>query len=150
MAKDRRERLQAIADALAADGSDIICLQELWVNADYQLIRERVSKSLPNSKRWFSGALGSGLAIFTRFPIIETSIKPYALNGSPLDVAGGDFFVGKSVVSVVCQHPLLSEVEIFNTHVSYVVRHPRRRLDRSLRCTLKAVKRVMNGEDPIV
>ncbi len=66
------------------------------------------------------GALGSGLAIFSRFPILETHTRPYALNGSPIDVVAGDWFVGKAAVSIVILHPLLKEVEVFNTHVSLV------------------------------
>lgn len=64
-----------------------------------------------------SGALGAGLAIFTRFPIIAATIHPYSLNGSPIDVAGGDWFVGKAAASVLLAHPVLGQVQIFNTHV---------------------------------
>ncbi|KAG8982818.1 phospholipase C type enzyme, partial [Tulasnella sp. 427] len=117
VSKDRQPRIQAIAEVLSASDYDIVCLQELWVHADFELIRNRVSKSLPYVKFFFSGALGSGLAILTKYPIIETTIKPYSLNGSPLDVAGGDFFVGKSVVSAVVEHPVLGETEVFNTHM---------------------------------
>lgn len=102
---------------LSTSDYDIVCLQELWVHADFQLIRHQASKTLPYAKFFFSGALGSGLAILTKFPIVETSIRPYSLNGSPLDVSGGDFFVGKSVVSAVVEHPLLGDCEVFNTHV---------------------------------
>lgn len=118
VAKDRPQRIRGIANELANSDYDIVCLQELWVHADFQYIRNQVSKVLPNAKFFYSGALGSGLAIFTRFPILETSIRPYSLNGSPLDVAGGDFFVGKCIVSAVFHHDALGEVEIFNTHVS--------------------------------
>lgn len=65
-----------------------------------------------------SGALGAGLALFSRYPIMETSIHPYSLNGSPIDVASGDWFVGKSAASTVIDHPTLGEVEVFNTHAS--------------------------------
>ena len=68
----------------------------------------------------FSGALGAGLAILSRYPIIMASIRPYSLNGRPLEVAKGDWFVGKAAASVVIQHPILGEVEIFNTHVRSV------------------------------
>lgn len=47
------------------------------------------------------------------------SIRPYSLNGRPLEVAKGDWFVGKAAASVVIQHPILGEVEIFNTHVCF-------------------------------
>ena len=65
-----------------------------------------------------SGALGSGLVFFSRFPIIACSMHPYSLNGTPLDVKGGDWFVGKAAVSVVVKHPVLGDIQIFNTHVS--------------------------------
>lgn len=64
-----------------------------------------------------SGALGSGLALISRFPIIGTSVHPYSLNGSPIDVGGGDWFVGKAAVSIIISHPVLGQVQIFNTHV---------------------------------
>ncbi|KIJ54284.1 hypothetical protein M422DRAFT_221820 [Sphaerobolus stellatus SS14] len=117
VAKNRTARIHAIAEFLATSSYDIIALQELWVYADYQHIRGHISKELPFSKFFYSGALGSGLAIFSRFPIISTHIQPYALNGTPLDVAGGDWFVGKSAASVVVDHPILGETEIFNTHL---------------------------------
>lgn len=69
----------------------------------------------------FSGALGAGLVIFSRFPFIRTSIFPYSLNGEPIDVGAGDWFVGKAAASITIIHPLLGQVEIFNTHVG---RHP--------------------------
>lgn len=65
-----------------------------------------------------SGALGAGLVILSRFPIISTSVLPYSLNGAPIDVAAGDWFVGKAAASIVIAHPVLGEVQIFNTHVS--------------------------------
>lgn len=64
-----------------------------------------------------SGALGAGLAIFTRFPIISTSTHPYSLNGAPIDVAAGDWFVGKAAASLTLLHPVLGQVVVFNTHV---------------------------------
>ena len=65
-----------------------------------------------------SGALGAGLALFSRFPIISTSIHPYSLSGAPMDVIAGDFFVGKAASSIVIIHPVLGQVEVFNTHAS--------------------------------
>lgn len=69
------------------------------------------------SSPYVSGALGAGLAIFSRFPFIETSIHPYSLNGEPTDVGGGDWFVGKAAASVVILHPIIGRVQVFNTHV---------------------------------
>jgi sphingomyelin phosphodiesterase 2 len=117
VAKNRSERIAGIANELANGNHDIINLQEIWVFADYEHVKAKVSARLPFSKFFYSGALGAGLAIFSRFPIISTSVHPYSLNGAPIDVAAGDWFVGKAAASVVIMHPLLREVQIFNTHL---------------------------------
>ena len=44
-------------------------------------------------------------------------MHPYSLNGSPIDVIAGDWFVGKGAASIVFDHPVLGEVHLFNTHV---------------------------------
>jgi sphingomyelin phosphodiesterase 2 len=62
--------------------------------------------------------LGSGLALFSRFPIIEAAVHPYSLNGTPIDVVAGDWIVGKAAAYIVIDHPVLNQVQIFNTHVS--------------------------------
>ncbi|KAH9031869.1 inositol phosphophingolipids phospholipase C [Lactarius hengduanensis] len=117
VSKRRSERIQAISRFLESSDFDIVALQELWVYADYEIVRSRLSKSLPFSKFFYSGALGAGLAIFSRFPIVAAAIHPYSLNGSPLDVLGGDWFVGKAAASVVIRHPTLGQVQVFNTHL---------------------------------
>ncbi|KAJ7878635.1 inositol phosphophingolipids phospholipase C [Mycena leptocephala] len=117
VAKNRTERIHAIANELAKFDHDIIALQEIWVFADYEHVRDSVLKRLPYSKFFYSGALGSGLALLSRFPIIGTSVHPYSLNGAPIDVAGGDWFVGKAAVSIIISHPVLGQVQVFNTHL---------------------------------
>lgn len=115
VAKDRLQRINGIAERISESSYDLVTLQELWVFSDYQRIREHVSKRLPYAKFFYSGALGAGLSIFSRFPIISVAIHPYALNGHPVEVS--DWFVGKAAASVVISHPVLKEVEIFNTHL---------------------------------
>jgi sphingomyelin phosphodiesterase 2 len=117
VSKDRNERIAAIASVLAKSHYDIVALQELWVFADYEHVRTSVSSRLPYAKFFYSGALGAGLVIFSRFPIIASSVHPYSLNGAPIDVFAGDWFVGKAAASIVIEHPVLREVQIFNTHL---------------------------------
>ncbi|TFK26641.1 inositol phosphorylsphingolipid-phospholipase C [Coprinopsis marcescibilis] len=117
VAKNREERVEAIAHELASGDHDVIALQEIWVYSDYERVKERLASRLPYAKFYYSGALGAGLAIFTRFPIISTSVTPYSLNGAPIDVAAGDWFVGKAAASAIVLHPILGEVHIFNTHL---------------------------------
>ncbi|KAI0756251.1 DNase I-like protein [Daedaleopsis nitida] len=117
VSKFRKERVTAIANVLASSDYDVITLQELWVFADFEYVRAAVSKKLPYSKFFYSGALGAGLVIFSRFPIAAATVHPYSLNGSPVDVLAGDWFVGKAAASVVIVHPILGQVQIFNTHL---------------------------------
>ncbi|KAL4241774.1 neutral sphingomyelinase family protein [Abortiporus biennis] len=117
IAKHRTERVNAIASFLAASDYDIVTLQELWVFADYERVRAAVSKCLPYSKFFYSGAFGAGLVIFSRFPILAATVHPYSLNGSPIDVIAGDWFVGKAAASILITHPVLGQVQVFDTHL---------------------------------
>ena len=138
VSKYRNERIAAIARFLSQTDYDIITLQELWVFSDYEHVRASVSKNLPYAKFFYryvlylsqaciyclnvldllSGALGSGLVIFSKYPIVAATVHPYSLNGSPIDVLAGDWFVGKAAASVLIAHPVLGQTQIFNTHVS--------------------------------
>ncbi|KAK8861473.1 hypothetical protein IAR55_002294 [Kwoniella newhampshirensis] len=124
ISKDRHVRIRAIAEYLASSSYDIVCLQELWVYKDYEIVREEVSQNLPFSRFFHTGALGSGLAIFTRFPLIAAHALPYSLSGSPAQAFAGDFFVKKAAANIVILHPVLGEVEIWNTHMHAAGEHP--------------------------
>ncbi|KAI9056971.1 DNase I-like protein [Trametes sanguinea] len=117
VSKHRKERVAAIADFLAASDYDVITLQELWVFADFEYVRAAVAKRLPYAKFFYSGALGAGLVIFSRFPILAATIHAYSLNGSPIDVVAGDWFVGKAAASILFAHPVLGQVQVYNTHL---------------------------------
>ena len=138
VSKYRKERVAAIAQVLSDSSYDIVALQELWVYSDYELVKAKVVNRFPYAKFFHGyvysalretsegynstsrGALGAGLAFFSRFPITGATSHPYSLAGSPLDVGGGDWFVGKAAVSVVLAHPTLGQLEVFNSHVSHV------------------------------
>jgi sphingomyelin phosphodiesterase 2 len=70
------------------------------------------------TERLISGALGSGLMILSRFPIISSRIYRYPLNGTPLHVIQGDWYVGKSAAAAVIDLGEAGIAEVFNTHVS--------------------------------
>jgi hypothetical protein len=44
-------------------------------------------------------------------------MHPFSLNGQPVDILGGDWFVGKGAAHLVILHPTLGQVQVFNTHV---------------------------------
>ncbi|KAI9632529.1 inositol phosphorylsphingolipid-phospholipase C [Dioszegia hungarica] len=117
IAKERAARIRAIAKHLASSNYDIVCLQECWVYKDFELIRDEVVHTLPYARFFNSGALGSGLAIFTRFPLISARVMPYDLSGTPQQAIAGDFFVNKAAANVGVFHPILGELEIWTTHM---------------------------------
>lgn len=40
MAKNRSARVKALANSLISNGYDVVCLQELWCEADYQYLKQ--------------------------------------------------------------------------------------------------------------
>ncbi|KAF9965507.1 hypothetical protein BGZ70_004703 [Mortierella alpina] len=119
VAKERQDRLTAIGRYLAdaSRGYDIVGLQEVWVYDDYLRIRDLVQETLPHTKHWNSGVLGSGLVILSKYPIVSTTMRRFALNGDPFKVFHGDWYVGKCFVSATVVHPTCGEIEVFNTHL---------------------------------
>ncbi|CDZ97484.1 Sphingomyelinase family protein [Phaffia rhodozyma] len=116
ISKYRIERVNAIAiELLASRQYDLICLQEVWVREDFLRIYTRIKQNYPHSKFFITGALGSGLCIFSKHPILSTKTIPYHLSGRPLGFS--DFFVNKAAGSVVIEHPELGQVEVFTTHM---------------------------------
>lgn len=63
-----------------------------------------------------SGALGAGLAILSRYPLLESTTIPYHLTGRPLGFS--DFYVNKAAGSIMIEHPTIGEMDIYTTHVS--------------------------------
>ncbi|RKU42721.1 phospholipase C type enzyme [Coniochaeta pulveracea] len=97
----RQPRLQEIGRrlALTTPSPDIVALQELWTQEDYLSIRSQTSSILPYGKFYHSGVFGGGLAILSKWPIEESSMIRYPLNGRPTAFFRGDFFVGKGVAA---------------------------------------------------
>lgn len=120
ISKLRIARIKAIASRLASSDMplyDFVCLQEIWYESrDWRFLKHALSSRYPHSKFFYSGAFGSGLAILSRWNILETRTHPYSLNGQPIHVHHGDWFVGKACGSVTINHPRLGLVDVWNTH----------------------------------
>jgi sphingomyelin phosphodiesterase 2 len=95
ISKLRRERLAEIGRqlAIASPQPHIVALQECWTQEDYQSIRRQTRFILPYGKFYHSAALGGGLAILSRWPIEESSMYRYPLNGRPTAFWRGDWYV---------------------------------------------------------
>jgi sphingomyelin phosphodiesterase 2 len=117
ISKHRAARLDAIANRLAQSTYDIVALQEIWVYSDFENLARKTSHILPYSKFYFSGVLGGGLAILSKWPMESTTMWRYPLNGRPTAFWRGDWYVGKGVASALIRHESGQLIEIFNTHV---------------------------------
>ncbi|KAL8286320.1 hypothetical protein RQP46_004808 [Phenoliferia psychrophenolica] len=140
VAAHRRERLLAIAEWIAQsasptrssyhsdasddlaqasrDGYDVIALQEIWVRADFDVVAARAKEAgLLYSRFFYSGAIGSGLALLSAHPITSAFMMPYPLNGYPLHFIEGDFFAGKGVCGITIDVEGAGQVDVLNTHM---------------------------------
>ena len=115
----RRERLSEIGRRLATHQPplEIVGLQECWTYSDYLNIRETTKDVLPYGKFYHSGIFGGGLVILSRWPILESSMFRYPLNGRPTAFFRGDWFVGKGVAWARIKTPDGQSIEVFNTHL---------------------------------
>jgi len=117
----RRERLAEIGRRLAITTPvpEIVGLQECWTQEDYVSIREQTKHILPHGKYYYSGIFGGGLAILSKWPIEETSMVRYPLNGRPTAFFRGDWFVGKGVACARIRFgPRVEDIaEVFCTHL---------------------------------
>ena len=95
----RKERLSEIGHQISVldPAPHIVGLQECWVPEDFESIRRQTSSILPYSKFYWSGVFGAGLAILSKFPIEESSMTTYPINGRPTAFFRGDWFVGKGI-----------------------------------------------------
>ncbi|KAE8148060.1 Endonuclease/exonuclease/phosphatase [Aspergillus avenaceus] len=121
IAKHRHERLSEIGRqlALADPAPEIVGLQECWTQQDYESIRQQTRHILPYGKFYFGGIMGAGLAILSRWPIEESTMYGYPLNGRPTAFFRGDWFVGKGVACARIRFgPGAGDVaEVFCTHL---------------------------------
>ncbi|EAU33578.1 conserved hypothetical protein [Aspergillus terreus NIH2624] len=122
IAKYRYQRLSEIGRqlALADPPPEIVGLQECWTQQDYESIRQQTRHLLPYGKFYFGGIWGAGLAILSKWPIEESSMHAYPLNGRPTAFFRGDWYVGKGVACARIRfgaHPVHDVAEVFCTHL---------------------------------
>ncbi|SMR56371.1 unnamed protein product [Zymoseptoria tritici ST99CH_3D1] len=121
LSKHRHARLVEIGHQLAnaSPAPQIVGLQECWTQEDFLAIRELTQHILPYGKFYFSGIFGGGLAILSKWPIEESSMYRYPLNGRPAAFFRGDWYVGKGVACARIRigKGVKDVVEVFCTHL---------------------------------
>lgn len=92
-----------------------MCLQEVWSERDYLFLKESLKVVLPYSHYFYSGVLGSGLCVFSKWVMQDVFFHQWPLNGYIHKIHHGDWFGGKGVglcrikcgdrlVNVYCTH----------------------------------------------
>ncbi|EEH19380.1 hypothetical protein PABG_01699 [Paracoccidioides brasiliensis Pb03] len=121
LSKYRRERLLEIGKRIAGSNNPphIVGLQECWTQEDYNNIRRETQEILPYGKFYYSGIFGGGLAILSKWPIEESTMFAYPLNGRPTAFFRGDWFVGKGVACARIRiGPASTDIaDVFCTHL---------------------------------
>lgn len=116
VSKDRKPRMRAIAEALAARTYDIVCLQEVWSEDDFNLIKDATLTVLPHSHYFYSGVVGSGVCILSRYSITEVFFHKWSVNGYIHKIQHGDWFGGKGV-GLCCLQIKGFKVNIYSAHL---------------------------------
>ncbi|XP_053599565.1 putative neutral sphingomyelinase [Plodia interpunctella] len=116
VSKNRKERMEAISKYLLSGAHNIVCLQEVWSENDYLFIKENLKNELPYSHYFYSGVLGSGLCMFSKWEIQDVFFHQWPLNGYIHKIHHGDWFGGKGVglCRIKCQDRLIN---VYCTHL---------------------------------
>ncbi|KPJ00955.1 Putative neutral sphingomyelinase [Papilio xuthus] len=116
VSKNRKERIEAIAKYLMHSSHNIVCLQEIWSEKDYLFLKDSLKEVLPYSHYFYSGVLGSGLCVFSKWLIQDVFFHQWPLNGYIHKIHHGDWFGGKGVglCRIRCEDKLIN---VYCTHL---------------------------------
>lgn len=106
--EDKAQRMKAISEELSKGDYDLYLFEELWMRPDYATIRAGVPKGYHMTDLWkftngkCDGRIGpdgcSGLAIVSKYPILETEFFLYNVCGNPSKIfIDGECLASKGV-----------------------------------------------------
>ncbi|WP_395749559.1 endonuclease/exonuclease/phosphatase family protein [Prosthecobacter sp.] len=114
----RAERMQIIAREIVKLKPDIVGFQEVFVQADRNLLTTALREAgLPHSRYFPSGLVGSGLLLVSRYPFESEGFIRYAENGRPEAVHHGDWWAGKGLSLSAMRLPDGTLLYVANTHM---------------------------------
>lgn len=122
VSKQRKERLEAIAEKIAAEEAhyDVVALQEVWCHEDWEFIDRVCSPAFKYRRKFYAGIVaGPGLAVLSKIPIESTFLYRFPINGRPSAFWRGDWFVGKSVAVTLLRPagPGGVPIAVLNSHM---------------------------------
>ena len=119
IAKKTQIRLKNLTVALKQCEYDILALQEVWLPDLYMdniLNPDNFGPNLKYHHYFRSGVLGSGLVIFSKYPIIGIDFFKYTLCSDPMNVTHGDWYGSKGIGVCYVSTPI-GIVSVYNTHL---------------------------------
>ncbi|KAK7106885.1 putative neutral sphingomyelinase [Littorina saxatilis] len=116
ISKMRAQRMEAIGRELAKGEYHIAVLEEIWSKDDYKQLCDHICKALPHSHYFYSGAIGSGVCVFSKLPILETFFHRFHLNGQAYKIQHGDWFGGKGVGMCKLEYQGF-KINLYATHI---------------------------------
>jgi sphingomyelin phosphodiesterase 2 len=122
VSEHRQQRIKLIAQHLAEHDYNIVFLQEIWCQSDYDYIIT-TTQSKYKFAHMFKNAsiLGtSGLVVLTTWTPKVFHFHPFSVNGSPFRPFHGDWFTSKGIGYVRIDLDAL-KLHLFCTHVSHQV-----------------------------
>ncbi|KAL5287040.1 SMPD2 family protein [Megaselia abdita] len=113
---NRQNRISAIGEELASGRYDIVSLQEVWTENDYNTLQEKTKHVLPYNHYFYSGVIGAGICIFSKYPIIGALFHAWSVNGYFHKIFHADWFGGKGVglVKILVNNQVIN---VYNAHL---------------------------------
>lgn len=113
---NRINRMEAIGREIGSGKYDVIGLQEIWSRDDWMLVSGLARDGgLKFSTYYPSGAIGSGLGIISRYPILDTDFKRFTVCGKPQNVFHGDYYGGKGI-ALARINTDFGDIDFYTTH----------------------------------
>lgn len=111
--KHRKLRIKLIAQHLSENDYDIVFLQEVWIQSDFEYIRSKTLHRYTFAHMFNNASIlgTSGLVIMAKWNPKMIHFHPYSINGTPFRPHHGDWFSTKGVAYVRI------EVKGFNLHL---------------------------------
>ena len=124
---DKEERMAAIGSLIADGDYDLVMLEELWMRPDHETIKQAVEgkgmhiTAFDDLTTGCDGRVGpwgcSGLAVVSRFPILQTNFTKFTLQGNFGSMfSDGEYFAGKGVGRVMVSPRENLHVDVLVTH----------------------------------
>lgn len=88
------------------------------MSSDYTYLRQHLQSKYPYSSYFYSGAVGSGLATFSKYPIEAVQFRRYSVGGRPEDIFKGDWFAAKGIAISRVLLPDGQTLALMNTHMA--------------------------------